>query len=348
MTDATQETVAESQTEVQEKGPTQLVLGLVVLALAMIVSLLAIIMLVPDENNYAKATLLKHERLETLEGRKVVMVGGSNLAYGLESDVIEQATGCPTVNMGMNGYFGARYMLNEVRPSLHEGDIVVIAFEWDNYGKTVDGVGKDLFAVTKANPGAVAYLTPLQVAMATSNIPYVAQAKLFRVLDETARGLVSSGEDGDAAIDVLNRIEVLEGFDEQGDLNSHDGIVWEMQYEQGSDLETLGLETGIIELIKSFSADMEERGVTVLVSYTPTMRSYFDEQSAVISEAHRQLTTGTDAVNAPRAPEAFAFGTEYFFDTVYHLKTTTRAERSQMVADDIHKVLGSTPDCRAN
>ncbi|MEM5518144.1 hypothetical protein WNY37_14390 [Henriciella sp. AS95] len=343
----TLDTAADLETDAPHKGPLRLIGELLVLAIAILASLMAIILMIPDKNDYSKATLLKNDRLAAIEGRKVVLVGGSNLAYGMESDVIQDATGCPTVNMGMNGYFGVRYMLNEVKPRLRDGDIVVLAFEWDNYAKTVDGAGKDLFAVSRTNPSAISRLTPKQMAMAASNLPYVAQTKLFRVIDDTLRGIMPSGGDRVVGSTVLDQIEVLDGFDEQGDLNSHEGVVWELAYEPGADLAAHGLEEPLIDLIKGFSADMAARDITVVVSYTPTMRSYYEEQKAVIDEAHRQLTSGEDAVNAPRAPEAFVFDADYFFDTVYHLKTTTRAERSQMVADDIQTVLGSTPDCRA-
>ena len=302
------------------KGPLQLVLRLLTLAVVTIGVVLAIVVLIPDENDYAKATLLKHERLASLTDRKVVLVGGSNLSFGMESDIIERETACPTVNMGMNGYFGARYMLNEVKPDLRSGDIVVLAFEWDNYGKSVDGTGKDLLAIAKTNPSALAYFTPHQMGAAALEIPYIAQVKILRVMGQSF----------------------------QGDLNGHDGVVWDWEFEQGLDLTTTGIDLEIISLIKDFVRVMRERDVTVLMSYTPTMRQYYQLQSGPINEAHRLLTSGPDAVEAPRPPEDFVFDSSYFFDTVYHLKTTSRVERSQMVADDIHIVLGSKPDCRTN
>src|SRR5690606_31597265 len=73
------------------------------LALAVAMALLAVLVLVPDGNDYAKAAGLKRQRLASLPGPKVVMIGGSNLAFGVDSPLVEQITGCPVANMGMNG-----------------------------------------------------------------------------------------------------------------------------------------------------------------------------------------------------------------------------------------------------
>jgi hypothetical protein len=331
------------------KGPLELVLSLLTLAAVTIALMLTIVVLIPDENDYAKSTLLKHERLASLTGRKVVLVGGSNLSFGMESDIIERETACPTVNMGMNGYFGARYMLNEVKPDLRSGDIVVLAFEWDNYGKSVDGTGKDLLAIVKTNPSALAYLTPHQMGAAALETPYIAQVKILRVMRQSIQAIRSILIDTEPQEkSVINEVESFKSFDFQGDLNGHDGVVWDWEFDQGIDLTTTGLDLEIISLIKDFVRDMRERDVTVIVSYTPTMRQYYELQSGPINEAHRLLTSGPNAVEAPRPPDDFVFDSSYFFDTVYHLKTTSRVERSQMVADDIHTVLGTKPDCRIN
>ena len=331
------------------KGPLQLVLSLLALSAATIAVMLTIVVLIPDENDYAKATLLKHERLASLTGRKVVLVGGSNLSFGIESDIIERETACPAVNMGMNGYFGARYMMNEVKPDLRSGDIVVLAFEWDNYGKSVDGTGKDLLAIVKTNPAALAYLTPRQMGAAALETPYIAQVKILRVMGQSMQAIRSILIDTEPQEkSLINEVESFKSFDFQGDLNGHEGVVWEWEFDEGLDLTTTGLDLEIISLIKDFVHDMRERDVTVIMSYTPTMRQYYELQSGPINEVHRLLTSGPNAVEAPRPPEDFVFDSSYFFDTVYHLKTTSRIERTQMVADDIHTVLGTKPDCRIN
>ena len=93
------------------KGVLSLLARLGLLIIGTVVALMTIALTIPDENDYARATLLKHERLSSLPGKKIVLVGGSNLSYGIDSPLIERETGCPAVNMGLNGYFGVRYLM---------------------------------------------------------------------------------------------------------------------------------------------------------------------------------------------------------------------------------------------
>ena len=54
-----------------------------------------------------------------------MFVGGSNLAFGIDSREVEQRTGYRVVNMGMGFNMGLRFMLAVVRPHIHAGDVVV-------------------------------------------------------------------------------------------------------------------------------------------------------------------------------------------------------------------------------
>src|SRR5262249_39102967 len=78
-------------------------------------------------DGYLAATLDKEHRLATLPGRRVVLIGGSNLAFGMDSAVVERLTGRPVVNVGLYGNFGVAFMLDEARRGLRPGDATVIA-----------------------------------------------------------------------------------------------------------------------------------------------------------------------------------------------------------------------------
>src|SRR5690606_19069199 len=111
--------------------------GLSILFLATFATIVLIVLLIPEQNDYSRGTELKHNRLAQIDTRKIVLIGGSNLSFGVDSPMIQKATGCPVVNMGMNGYFGVRYMLEEVKAHINPSDIVVLSFEYDNLYKSV-------------------------------------------------------------------------------------------------------------------------------------------------------------------------------------------------------------------
>ena len=85
-------------------------------------------------DTYYSVLARMHERLETAEGKKIVLVGGSNVAFGLNGRMLEQLlaeqgyeyTVCP---FGLYAAVGTGAMLDLSRDDLGEGDIVVLAME---------------------------------------------------------------------------------------------------------------------------------------------------------------------------------------------------------------------------
>ena len=303
--------------------------------------LLSIVYYVPDGNNYSLAMIDKHARLARTDRPKIVFVGGSNLAYGIDSAMVEQATGRNVVNMGMNGYLGVRFMLEEIQPSLQAGDLVVIAFEYDNYYKSVEGTGHDLLMIVKTRPAGLADLNAGQLFDIASMVPLAAQQKVLRILKETFRSV--KGEEivlrAEMPPDELvSGVESYEGFNEYGDLVSHLPFEWvHSEREQGIDLTTLGIDDEVVGLIKSYATRMEAKDVKVVVSFCSVMRSFYEQHKETINDVHRRLQA--ENLEVPLAPEDFVFTEDLFFDTVYHLGQKGRQIRTRRVLESIQPYL---------
>ncbi|PWT95007.1 MAG: hypothetical protein C5B53_12100, partial [Candidatus Melainabacteria bacterium] len=102
-------------------------------------------------NGYFGCIREKHRRLETLPSPKVVLIGGSNLPYSMDSTLIEKRLHLPVVDMGLSANLGLRFMLEEVKGQLHPGDIVIVSPEHQLFFGLLDGC-KDLFRVVQAYP----------------------------------------------------------------------------------------------------------------------------------------------------------------------------------------------------
>lgn len=319
------------------------------LALSCLVTALAVVLL-PDGNDYAQATALKHDRLSTLEGPKIVFVGGSNLAFGLESQLVEAVLGRPVVNMGMNGYLGVRFMLEEVRPAVRSGDVIVLAFEYDSFYKSVEGTASDHLMIVKARPALARALTWRQRARVIGGIPYAAQQKLLRLTRDGVAALRTSalgflGREDDLPLtadqqarNTIVKIETRAGFDQHGDINSHVGVPWPYAREDGIDLTQTPLDAEIVELLHTFAEDMRQRDVTVVLSYTPAIRYFYNQHQRAIDALHARFVE-RGQLPVPSAPRQFVFKDDLFFDTVYHLNERGRELRTRQVIDDLAGIL---------
>ncbi|MBC1813597.1 hypothetical protein HCA60_13940 [Listeria booriae] len=79
---------------------------------------------------------------------KIVLLGGSSVLYGFNTDEIKRRLGQPAYNVGVNVGLGFRYLLDKIEPHLKPGDHVVLPLEFNQYTNPpyyVFGFGIDTF-----------------------------------------------------------------------------------------------------------------------------------------------------------------------------------------------------------
>jgi hypothetical protein len=319
-------------------GPARFVVMILLVLLAVAATTLAVVFLIPDGNDYARASVLKHERLASLPSPKIVLIGGSNLAYGIDSAFIEQETKCPVVNMGINGYLGSRYMLEEVTRNLKKSDIVVISFEYQNFYNSVEGLSTDQLMLAKVNSKVWSSLTLHQKWRAISSLPLAAQQKIFRIIKS------ATPKSANETVDLTQKIETFAGFNKYGDLTSHLELEWPYEDVDRFPLSSRAIDADILQLLQSFSTRQAKQGVHVLYSYSPLKRDFYETHKQAIASLHDRLV-GARPLTVLHPPAALAFDAPMFFDSIYHLNAKGRAVRSRMLAQEIRRAAFNGGDC---
>ena len=85
------------------------------------------------DNDYLAAVLEKDRLIRNTPSPKIILVGGSNLAFGIDSHMMEDSLHVRVVNMGLYAKLGLRYMLAQVKPYIKMGDVVVVVPEYDQF-----------------------------------------------------------------------------------------------------------------------------------------------------------------------------------------------------------------------
>ena len=85
----------------------------------------------PYHNSFTASLVDKYERLSSVPGARLVLIGGSSLPFGIDSARLEEATGLPVVDLGVYAALGTRVMTEIALPELHAGDVVILAPELD-------------------------------------------------------------------------------------------------------------------------------------------------------------------------------------------------------------------------
>ena len=68
-----------------------------------------------------------------IAGKKILVVAGSNVLFGVDSKMLEDALGESVVNFGVNAGVGLPVILNEAKKVLKEGDVVLLPLEYPLY-----------------------------------------------------------------------------------------------------------------------------------------------------------------------------------------------------------------------
>lgn len=111
----------------------------VTLASILIVLILTATQFPIDQDNYLKAYNKKCERLEHTQSPRIIFVGGSNLAFGLDSQRIKDSLNINVINYGLHAGIGLKYMIDDISEYASKGDVIVFSPEYDHFYTTAYG-----------------------------------------------------------------------------------------------------------------------------------------------------------------------------------------------------------------
>lgn len=271
------------------------------------------------ELGYNASILDKVARLKEIEGSKIVLIGDSNLAFGIDSSVIEEQIGMPVVNMGLHGGLGNAFHERMARLNVQEGDIYVIshtAFDDD------DSLGDpSLIWVTLENHLPLYQLVRAKdwwtLKDALSN--YVQKSVNLWLRDEgneateDAYSRLAFNEYGD---NVYPRAETVEG-----------AVPFESQTIPGiGDL--------CVERMNALNAYLTERGASMVVTlfpianveFTPSLSDYFDFQETLEARLDAPVISFYDD---------YLYDYYFFYDTIYHLTDEGVQMRTEQLVRDL-------------
>ncbi len=108
-------------------------IALLIFIIFAIVSLMGMIWVRGQWNEIVLVNVQKRKQVESLAERKLVFVGGSNLSYGLDSEIVHDSLHLTVYNMGLHAGIGLNYMLHEAGSYMKPGDILVLIPEYNQF-----------------------------------------------------------------------------------------------------------------------------------------------------------------------------------------------------------------------
>jgi len=266
-------------------------------------------------NSYIAGVIDKQAHLHATPAPRIIFVGGSNLAMGLDSEFVERSLGKPVVNLGVNAGLGLRFMLNQVKPALHAGDTVVLVPEYEQFYGHLNG-GLTLLEVLTIFPEGWRYLdSPQQYAVVLGEFPMLVQGMAANIPRrwQTRTGFIATRASYNAWGDITTHL------DRPSPANIGDLFLF-TSAEKNFDADTLAV-------INTFHTEANRAGARVLLAYPPLPALQFEQNRAQLELVHTRLERDT-RVPLLGAPRDWVYPVAYFFDTVYHLNRQGRHVRT--------------------
>jgi hypothetical protein len=301
----------------------RLVIDVLIFAIPLIGALIFGLLL-PATPYSAKSLLMSQEKKDDLLRKtptpRIIFIGGSNLSFGLNSQLIKDSLKLNPINTAIHASIGIKFMVENTEKYLQKGDVVVLIPEYNHYYRDLDFGSKELlrmvFDVNRK------HLKMLNLKQLFNLLPHVPKYCLTKFLPIDYLG--------------LRKIETyysVDAFNQYGDTHTHWGLPKQAFAPYGSfDLE-FNKET--IVFLESFNQTVKNKGGLLLVSFPCFQEaSYKNSESKILKVQEELLKSKLTVIGSP---ERYKIPETLMFNTPYHLNKEGTERRTQLLIEDIKK-----------
>lgn len=297
----------------------QLLKRVVVFAFAFVLAMVVALMLTGYicREGRLGTTYQKNARLATATSPKLVMIGGSNLHYGINSKMLQDSVGLQVVNMGLQHSVGLQFMFDEVRESLNEGDVLLMLLEPAAYiGMPING-RTNIARIVSIYPKSANKLNATQWY---NGAMYSGLALLQNYRD--LQVVISKKLRGKPTFDQM--------CDELGDYHGHKGLPSKFKKKQRRDFSDEKIfNNEILPLIEEIKTYTEDNDIQMIIGFTPS--AYSGSDSLLFTRIQAELPTELVVGNMSE----YIFPDSLFFDSPDHLIYPKRDMRTRKLLEDL-------------
>lgn len=271
--------------------------------------------------NYEAAILDKTSRLRSIEGPKIILIGNSSLAFGMDSEMLERSTGMPVVNMGLHGALGNAFCENMFKPEISEGDIVIVChLDYDD-DDTIEDPSLALITLEKH--------TDLWHLIRPKDLPGIVRAYPDYFKDCIMYKFTKEDDNTPEETTCYSR----SAFNKYGDICRRFKDDDNFQFFEGC-VTVPGINTTCIDRLNRLNEYITDRGATMLVAGYPIGYGEYTPAAAEYDAFENSLRSQLDCTVISHFKDYF-IPYEYFYDTRYHLDDQGVKMRTEQLIRDL-------------
>lgn len=285
------------------------------------------------ENTYLAALSDKYNRLNAINEPKIIIIGGSATAFGINSEIIERETGMPVVNFGLYGALGSKAMLELAKSNINKGDIVIFQPEYS----------------TQLYSNFVGTLELLQALESGKGMLKSLSSRTRLELMATLGKYIS---DKNAIINMGNKPDPQNVY-AYSSFNNYADISYPRPYNIMPDLYDTN---SLIEISNNVISDdflasfndyykyVKKRKANLYISMAPVNELAIINNTTEAKESFHDYLEQVFLAQVISSIDDSIMSYEYFYDTNYHLNDAGVLLRCYRLIGDIKRIIGdSTP-----
>ncbi len=292
------------------------------------------------ENTYVGELADKTDLLKSIDEPKIIVVGGSSVAFGLNSETVSDAFSMPVVNYGLYADLGTKLMLDLSKVNIGKGDVVLISPELS--AQTLS-LYENPVTTLRALDGRTEYLSLLDRESKISLIGSLfshSGAKLqylIRGNRPTNAGAYKKENFNAYGDNCFDRpYNVMSAFASRIDLRQ-----FLADFTDGADTEY----EAFLNYVNDYIQYIKKQGATAYLTFCPMDKDAMAEgMTAEDVQAFYENLCANLSCKVIGHPADYFLDDGYFFDSEFHLNNTGVPVRTAMLINDLAIEL-DRPEC---
>lgn len=272
--------------------------------------------------NYLAAINHKLKLLDSVPSPRIVILGGSNVCFGIDSKTLSDSLGIPVINLALHAGTGLKYYLDIAAQKSRDNDIVVVMPEIQQFYGQFNGQASVI--------SPIFFLTDSKYQKDILKELNASQA--INILEGSPKAIY----DIYRSATVIDTIYNIKGFNGYGDHVSH----WNAKPTKFNELSPISnpIDQDAIDYLKSTVETLRSQGKFVLLFPPTVTKSYFESEQNTFKELYDFSSKENIAFSIDG--DAFVVPDDCCFDAMYH----RNKKGVDIVTQKIINELKSTPE----
>lgn len=281
----------------------------------------------PDHTSYFEGSNQQIALLEHTSGPRIIVIGGSNVAFGIDAEFMQRELGVPAINDGLHAGLGVLPLL-ELEQYIHKGDTIILSLEYSMFysRNDMDGNPVMLSDWIEMGPQRARYLSNPVVS-----IPSIYGIMLQRKVNRTLEYALNGGSLGDSR-EIFNS----NNFNANGDFIGHLHARSEARKKIAFDpFPVWPIQEDMFIFLANFDQFARAKGAQVYFEAPASRQANCDVTGK--SSLERFFDTFNQRLSIPVLTpiDEVCMPDKYFFDSPYHLNAEGRELRTRRLIEDL-------------